>query len=78
MDRKQKRRGNQQSGARNLEAEIIRSGAESTRVCIECVLKTVTEIKRNSARNIFIAKNDYLVLNPLRGWEPVERLKEKE
>ena len=46
--------------------------------CVECVLKTVTEIKRNSARNIFIAKNDYLVLNPLRGWEPVEKLKEKE
>ena len=44
-------------------------------MCVK--LKTVTEIKRNSARNIFIAKNDYLVLNPLRGWEPVERLKER-
>ena len=40
-------------------------------------MKTITEIKQNSARNIFIAKNDYLVLNPLRGWEPVERLQER-
>ena len=43
MDRKQKRRGNQQSGARNLEAESIRSGAESTGGRVK--LETFTEIR---------------------------------
>ena len=45
MDRKLKRRGNQQwieAGASNLEAESIRSGAESTGGRVK--LKTVTEI----------------------------------
>ena len=41
-----------ESGARNLDAESIRSGAESTGGCVK--LKTVTEIKRSSARDTFI------------------------
>ena len=36
-----------ESGTRNLEAESIRRGAESARVCVK--LKTVTEIRRSSA-----------------------------
>ena len=70
MDRKQKRRGNQptkdrESGARNLEAESIRSRAESTGGCVK--LKTVTEIRRSSARDMFIAECLYLVLNCFAG-----------
>ena len=44
MDRKQKRPGTNsgESGARNMEAESIGSGAESTGGCVK--LKTVTEI----------------------------------
>ena len=51
MDRKQKRRGNHsgESGARNLKDKSIRSGAESTGGCVK--LKTVTEIRRSSARD---------------------------
>ena len=42
-----------------------------------CVrLKTVTEIKRSSERDTFIAESVYLVLNSLSDWEPVERLKQ--
>ena len=42
-----------------------------------CVkLKTVTEIKRNSACDTFIAQSVYLVLNSLRGWT-MERLKQR-
>ena len=41
------------SGARNLEAEIIRSRAESTALCVK--LKTVTEIRRSNASDTFIA-----------------------
>ena len=70
VDRTQKRRGNQQSGARNLEAESIRSGAESTGGCVK--LKTITEIRRSSARDTFIAENVYPVLNSLLDWKPVE------
>ena len=70
MDRKQKRRGNQQSGARNLEAESIRSGAASTGGRVK--LKTVTEIRRCSASDTFIAESVYLVRNSLLDWEPVE------
>ena len=55
MDRKQKRRGNQQSGARNLEAENIRSRAERTGRCVK--LETVTEIRQSSARHTFIAES---------------------
>ena len=50
-----------ESGARNLEAESIRSGAESTGGCVK--LKTVTEIRWNSAHDTFIAESVYLVLN---------------
>ena len=43
-----------ESGAKNLEAEIIRSrGWEITGGCVK--LKTVTEIRRSSARDTFIA-----------------------
>ena len=41
-----------ESGARNLEAESIRSRTECTRGCVK--LKTVTEIRRSSARDTFI------------------------
>ena len=68
MDRKQKRRGNQQW---NLEAESIRRGAESTGGCVK--LKTVTEIRRSSARDTFIAESVYLVLNSLLDRKPVEK-----
>ena len=49
-----------ESGARTLEAESIRSGAESTGGRVK--LKTVTEIRRSSARDAFIAESVYLVL----------------
>ena len=45
-----------ESGARNLEAESIRSRAESTARCVK--LKTVTEIRRNSARGAFIVQRE--------------------
>ena len=61
-----------ESGARNLEAESIRSRAESTGGCVK--LKTVTEIRRGSARDTFIAESVYLALNSLLDWEPVEKL----
>ena len=50
-----------ESGARNLEAECIRNRAESTGGRVK--LKTVTEIRRSSARNTFIAESVYFVLN---------------
>ena len=53
-----------ESGARNLEAESIRSGAESTGGCVK--LKTVTEIRQSSARDAFVAESVYLVLNQSR------------
>ena len=52
-----------ESGARNLEAESIRSRAESTGGCVK--FKTVAEIRRSSARAAFIAESVYLVLNSL-------------
>ena len=61
-------------GARNLEAESIRSGAKSTGGRVK--LKTVTEIRRSSARDTFIAESVYLVLNSLFDWETVEKLKQ--
>ena len=36
-------------------------------------LKTVTEIRRSSARDTFIAESVYLVLNSLLNWKPVEK-----
>ena len=54
MDRKQKRQWTNSggSGARNLEAESFRSGAESMGGCVKS--KTVTEIRRSSACDTFI------------------------
>ena len=78
-----RRRGNRkgagtssgESGARNLEAESIRSGAESTGGRVK--LKTVTEIRRSSAHDTFIAESVYIVLRFLWYWEPVERFKQR-
>ena len=55
---------------RNLEAESIRSGAESTGVCAK--LKTVIEIRRNSVHDTVIAESLYLVQNSSLDWEPAE------
>ena len=41
-----------ESGARNLEAQSIRTRAESTRGCVK--LKTVTEIRRSSPPGTFV------------------------
>ena len=49
-----------ESGARNMEAESIRSRAETTGGCV--MLKTVTEIRWSSACDTFIAEGVYLVL----------------
>ena len=43
-----------ESGVRNMEAETIRSRAESTGGCVK--LKTVIEIRRISARNTFYSR----------------------
>ena len=40
-------------------------------------MKTVTEIRRSSARDTFIAESVYLVLNSLLDWKPVEKLKQR-
>ena len=64
-----------ESGARNLEAESIRNGAESTGRRVK--LKTVQEIRRSSARDTFIAESVYLVLKSLLDWKPVEKLKQR-
>ena len=63
------------SGARNLEADSIRSRAESTGGRVK--LKTVTEIRRSSICDAFIAESVYLVLNSLLDWKPVEKLKKR-
>ena len=73
-DRKGAGTNSGESGARNLEAESIRSGAKSTGGRVK--LKTVTEIRRSSARDTFIAESVYLVLNSLFDWETVEKLKQ--
>ena len=65
----------EESGARNLEAESIRSRVESTGGCVE--LKTVTEIRWSSACDTFVTENVYLVLNSLLDWLPVEKLKRR-
>ena len=64
-----------ESGARNLEAESIRSRTESTGGCVK--LKTVTEIRRSTARDTFRADSVDLVLNSLWNWEPEQRLKQR-
>ena len=48
---------------RNLAAEGIRSRVENTGGCV--TLKTVTEIRRSSACDTFIAESVYLVLDSL-------------
>ena len=40
-------------------------------------LKTVTEIRRSSARDTSIAESVYLVLISLLDWKPVEKLKQR-
>ena len=40
-------------------------------------MKTVTEIRRSSARDTVIAESVYLVLNSLLDWKPVEKLKQR-
>ena len=52
-------------GARNLEAESIRSRAESTGGCAK--LKTVAEIRRSSARDTFIAESRCLFVPLMKG-----------
>ena len=51
-DRKGPGTNSGESGARNLEAQSIRTRAESTRGCVK--LKTVTEIRRSSAPGTFV------------------------
>ena len=48
-----------ESGTKNLEAESIRGRAESKGGCVK--LKTVTEIRRSSARDTFIVESVDLV-----------------
>ena len=57
---------------RNLEAESIRSGAERAKGRVK--LKTVTEVRRSSARDTFIAES---VLNSLLDWKLMEKLKQR-
>ena len=64
-----------ESGARNLEAESIRSRAENTEGCIK--LTTVTEIRWSSARDTVITESVYLVLNSFLDWKPAEKLKQR-
>ena len=58
-----------------MEAESIKSRAESTGGCVK--LKKVTKIRRSSVCYTFITESVYLVLNSLLYWEPRERLKQK-
>ena len=58
------------SGARDLEAESIRNRAESTGGFVN--LKTVTEIRRSSSRNTFIAESVYTVLNSSLDWDSLQ------
>ena len=53
------------SRKRTMEAESIRSRAESTGGCVK--LKTVTEIRRSNACETFMAESVYLLLTSL--WE---------
>ena len=49
-----------ESGARNLEAESIRSRAESMGGCVK--LKIVTEIRQSNACDTFIAESVFCTL----------------
>ena len=40
-------------------------------------MKTVTEIRRSSAHDTFIAESVYLVLNSLLDWKPVSKSKQR-
>ena len=73
MDRRRSNSGD--SGTNILEAESIRSRAESTGGCVK--LKTVTETIRSIELDTIIANSVYLVLNSLLDWEPVQRLKQR-
>ena len=53
----------------------MRSRAESTGGRVK--LMTVTEIRRSSICDAFIAESVYLVLNSLLDWKPVEKLKQR-
>ena len=53
-------------GVRNMQAESIRSGVESTGGHVK--LKTVTEIRQSGARDILITESVYLLLNSLLDW----------
>ena len=53
-------------GTRNMDAESIRSRAESTGGCVK--LRTVTEIRRRSICDTFTAETACLVLNSLWDW----------
>ena len=59
---------------KNLEAESIRSRAESMGGCVK--LKIVTEIRQSNACDTFIAESVYFV-HSLLDWEPLEKLKQK-
>ena len=65
----------EESGARDLEAESMRSRAESTGGCVK--LNILTDIRRSSASGTLIVESVYFVLNALLNWEPVERLKQR-
>ena len=52
---------------------VSEARAESTGGCVKS--KTVTEIRRSSALDTFIAESGYIVLKSLWDWKPVERLK---
>ena len=66
---------NAESRARNLEAESIRSRAESAGGCVK--LKTIAEIRRSSACDAFIVESVYLAVNLLLNWVPMEKLKQR-
>ena len=58
-DRKVTGTNSGKSGTRNLEAESTESRAESTGGCVN--LETVTELRRSSARDMFVAESVCLV-----------------
>ena len=64
-----------ESGVRDLEAESMRSGAESMGGCVK--LKPVTEIRQSSDCDTFLAEGVYFILNSLLDWKPVEKLKQR-
>ena len=56
--------------------EYQKQSGERERVCK--VERTVTEIRRSSARDTFMPESVYLALNSLWDWEPVGRLKQSD